>query len=272
MFNCEASKQASGLGLMLSAKIYILSWKVWNKTFYCGSQTRIIADYTRNQIVFMRPLTYQNPVSKRVYFILWNKTSLNRRCVEHFEIDYYLIKRNTLVAWHHLEIPRRWSKNEWQKRLLEGESISHKTGNCKLWMNNSGDGSVEKKRSCQRCHQFWYRNCHCSFNLQIIFNFHSTSLYLRRLCHSQFLAIIYFPAFFSTSLHKCIVPVKIVIIQSILGDAYCSFRVWLIDFFKKLIERHQQNIDPLDLKAERCATWATPILSTETPHTHKTSS
>ena len=25
MFNCEASKQASGLGLMLSAKIYILS-------------------------------------------------------------------------------------------------------------------------------------------------------------------------------------------------------------------------------------------------------
>ena len=155
MFNCEASKQASGLGLMLSAKIYILSWKVWNKTFYCGSQTRIIADYTRNQIVFMRPLTYQNPVSKRVYFILWNKTSLNRRCVEHFEIDYYLIKRNTLVAWH-LEIPRRWSKNEWQKRLLEGESVSHKTGNCKLWMNNSGDGSVEKKRSCQRCHQFWY--------------------------------------------------------------------------------------------------------------------
>lgn len=80
MFNCEASKQASGLGLMLSAKIYILSWKVWNKTFYCGSQTRIIADYTRNQIVFMRPLTYQNPVSKRVYFILWNKISLKRRC------------------------------------------------------------------------------------------------------------------------------------------------------------------------------------------------
>ena len=92
------------------------------------------------------------------------------------------------MAWH-LEIPRRWSKNEWQKRLLEGESVSHKTGNCKLWMNNSGDGSVEKKRSCQRCHQFWYRNCHCSFNLQIIFNFHSTSLYLRSFtipCHHLF--------------------------------------------------------------------------------------
>lgn len=28
----------------------------------------------------MRPLTYQNPVSKRVYFILWNKISLKRRC------------------------------------------------------------------------------------------------------------------------------------------------------------------------------------------------
>ena len=79
MFNCEASKQASGLGLMLSAKIYILSWKVWNKTFYCGSQTRIIADYTRNQIVFMRPLTYQNPVSKRVNSILCSGTKLDSK-------------------------------------------------------------------------------------------------------------------------------------------------------------------------------------------------
>lgn len=226
MFNCEASKQASGLGLMLSAKIYILSWKVWNKTFYCGSQTRIIADYTRNQIVFMRPLTYQNPVSKRVYFILWNKISLKRRCGGTFRNRLLSHKEKYLgglTPGDSEKVEQKTSdRNDcWRER--KRESVSHKTGNCKLWMNNSGDGSVEKKRSCQRCHQLWYVwDCHCSFNLQIIFNFHSTRLYLRQ-CHSQFLAIIYFPAFFSTSLHKCIVPLKIVIIQSILGDAHCSF-------------------------------------------------
>ena len=167
---------------MLSAKIYILSWKLWNKTFYCGSQTRIIADYTRNQIVFMRPLTYQNPVSKRVNSILYSlgqnwtqkkmcwypirqqqqqillieslwlliglrthSSSLHPSCIKRpqwsglFTNKSTISKREIPFAWH-LEMVEQ--KRVTETIVRERESVSHKTGNCKLWMNNSGDRTL----------------------------------------------------------------------------------------------------------------------------------